>query len=315
VKESLESGVWSLESEGRTRVRRSMSDAVKGEQSSDDGGRDNSERVLDPRLQTSDLRPQTSDLRPQTSDPRPQTPDSRPQTPDSRLQTPDSRLVVEGVSKSFRDASGGVLEVLRGVSFELGAGEMAAVLGESGAGKTTLLHILGGLEEADAGSVRLGGFDVMRAPVAELARWRGREVGFVFQSHRLLADLSAEENVALPLMVARRSRREALKRAREMLECVGLAARAAHAAGELSGGEQQRVALARALVTRPRLVLADEPTGNLDANTGDEVGALLLELCREARACVLVATHNERLARLCDRRLVLRGGRLKESEV
>jgi lipoprotein-releasing system ATP-binding protein len=205
------------------------------------------------------------------------------------------------------------LEVLRGVSFVAGAGEMAAVVGESGSGKTTLLHLLGGLEAADAGSARLGGFEITGAGAAELARWRGREVGFVFQAHHLLADLSAEENVALPLMVARRARREALTQARAMLARVGLAGRAEHAAGELSGGEQQRVALARALVTRPRLVLADEPTGNLDARTGEEVGALLLALCREARACVLVATHSERLARLCDRRMLLREGRLEEA--
>jgi lipoprotein-releasing system ATP-binding protein len=224
-------------------------------------------------------------------------------------------LKVEDLSKSFREPSGGVLEVLRGVSFRLRAGEMTAVVGASGAGKTTLLHVLGGLETADDGSARLGDFEVTRAGAAALARWRGREVGFVFQSHRLLADLSAEENVALPLLVGRTSRREALRAARAMLERVGLAERLRHAAGELSGGEQQRVAVARALVTRPRLVLADEPTGNLDARTGVEVGALLLSLCRAARACVLVATHNESLAGLCDRRLALRDGRLAEPEL
>jgi lipoprotein-releasing system ATP-binding protein len=225
----------------------------------------------------------------------------------------NSELAVEGVRKSFRDPSGGVLDILRGVSFEVRAGEMVAVVGASGAGKTTLLHVLGGLEAADAGLARLGDFRILCAGAAELARWRGREVGFVFQSQRLLADLSAEENVALPLLVARRGWREARARAREMLEAVGLASRAAHLAGELSGGEQQRAAVARALVTRPRLVLADEPTGNLDARTGEEVGALLLNLCRLQRACVLVATHNERLARLCDRVLRLRDGRIEEA--
>jgi len=228
-------------------------------------------------------------------------------------ESPESGLIVQDLRKSFREPSGGVLEVLRGVSFELRAGEMAAVVGASGAGKTTLLHLLGGLEGADSGDVRLGGFDIARAGASVSARWRRREVGFVFQSHRLLGDLSAEENVALPLLVGRESWREASGAARVMLERVGLAARLHHAAGELSGGEQQRVAVARALVTRPRLVLADEPTGNLDARTGEEVGALLLSLCREARACVLVATHNERLARLCDRRLALRDGKLLEA--
>jgi lipoprotein-releasing system ATP-binding protein len=271
MKKSLESGVWSRESEGR--ARRAESDAAQPSESERLG---NAEGILD------------------------------------GLQTSDSRLIVEDLRKSFRDPSGGVLEVLRGVSFELSAGEMAAVVGASGAGKTTLLHVVGGLESADAGSVRLGDFDVTRADAALLARWRGREVGFVFQFHHLLADLSAEENVALPLLVARRGRRESREAARGMLERVGLEARASHAAGELSGGEQQRVAVARALVIKPRLVLADEPTGNLDARTGDEVGALLLKLCRDTRARVLVATHNERLARLCDRVLLLRDGRLEE---
>ena len=224
----------------------------------------------------------------------------------------DFELVVEGVHKAFREPSGGVLEVLRGAALRLGAGEAAAVVGASGAGKTTLLHVVGGLEAADGGGVRLNGFDVTRARVSELVRWRGRAVGFVFQFHHLLADLSAEENVALPLLVARTGRREALVRARALLEQVGLGARLEHAAGELSGGEQQRVAVARALVARPRLVLADEPTGNLDPRTGEEVGRLLLSLCREARACALLATHNESLAGLCGRRLVLRDGRLGE---
>jgi len=224
----------------------------------------------------------------------------------------DFALAVGDLRKTFRDPSGGALEVLRGVSFEVRAGEMAAVVGASGAGKTTLLHVVGGLEAADAGRARLGDFDILRADAASLARWRGREVGFVFQSHHLLADLSAEENVALPLMVARRGRREARASALAMLDAVGLAARSSHNVGELSGGEQQRVAVARALVRGPRLVLADEPTGNLDARTGDEVGALLLKLCRSTRACVLVATHNERLARLCDRVLHLRDGRITE---
>ena len=229
------------------------------------------------------------------------------------LETLNFELKVEDLRKSFRDPAGGALEVLRGVSFCVGAGEMSAVVGESGSGKTTLLHLVGGLEAADSGVARLGRFKITGATHAELARWRGREVGFVFQSHQLLADLSAEENVALPLMVARTGTREAMARAREMLARVGLSARAAHASGELSGGEQQRVALARALVTRPRLVLADEPTGSLDARTGDEVGALLLALCREARACVLLATHSERLARMCDRVLTLQEGRILEA--
>jgi predicted ABC-type transport system involved in lysophospholipase L1 biosynthesis ATPase subunit len=145
-----------------------------------------------------------------------------------------------------------------------------------------------------------------------LTGWRARAVGFVFQSHHLLAELTAAENIALPLLVARRSRRDSLDAAMRALDAVGLGARAGHLPGELSGGEQQRVAVARAAVRKPSLVLADEPTGNLDAAAGDEVGALLVSLAREAGAGVLVATHNERLARLCDRTLVLAGGVLGE---
>jgi lipoprotein-releasing system ATP-binding protein len=220
----------------------------------------------------------------------------------------NSPLVVSDLRKSFRGPEGVVVEVLRGASFALAAGEMAAVVGASGAGKTTLLHILGGLERADAGSARLGDFEITGAGPPELARFRGRDVGFVFQFHHLLPDLSAEENVALPLLVGREGWAGARRAARELLAAVGLTGREAHAAGELSGGEQQRVAVARALVTRPRLVLADEPTGNLDARTGEEIGALLAALSRERGARVLVATHNRELAARCDRVLALRDG-------
>ncbi|MGH9903783.1 MAG: ABC transporter ATP-binding protein, partial [Pyrinomonadaceae bacterium] len=158
--------------------------------------------------------------------------------------------------KSFHDPSGGIIEVLRGVSFAAGAGEMVAVMGASGAGKSTLLHVLGGLETSDGGSARLGDIDITRAAGPEQARLRNREVGFVFQFHHLLPDLTAEENVALPLMVARRKLGEARGAAALMLDRVDLGARRAHLVGEMSGGEQQRVAVARALVTGPRLVLA-----------------------------------------------------------
>ena len=223
----------------------------------------------------------------------------------------EKRLIVEGVRKSFRDPAGGVLEVLQGASFTLGAGETLAVTGASGAGKSTLLHVLGGLETADAGSATLGGFDILRASREELARFRVREIGFVFQFHYLLRDLTAEENVALPLLVARENRKKARREASGMLEAVGLGERAAHRPGELSGGEQQRVAVARALVTRPRLVLADEPTGNLDAQSAEDVAALLFALARERGTCLVVATHNELLARACDQSLLLRGGKLE----
>jgi lipoprotein-releasing system ATP-binding protein len=221
-------------------------------------------------------------------------------------------LEVRELRKSYASPTGAALEVLRSVSFTLAAGEMLAVVGASGAGKSTLLHLLGGLDTADGGSARLGETELTRAEGAELARVRNEQIGFVFQFHHLLPDLSALENVALPLLVARRKPREARRAASEMLEAVGLCERASHRPGELSGGEQQRAAIARALVHAPRLVLADEPTGNLDARTGASIAELLRTLARTRRAAVIVATHNEQLARACDRTLLLKDGRLEE---
>ena len=229
----------------------------------------------------------------------------------TRTESAAGGLIVGGLRKSYA-APGGRVEVLRGASLAVRAGESVAILGASGAGKSTLLHVCGGLDAADEGTVTAFGFDLVSATRDELTDWRGREVGFVFQFHHLLAELTAAENVALPLLVARRGRRESFEAARRALDAVGLARRAEHLPGELSGGEQQRVAIARAVVRRPSLVLADEPTGNLDAAAGDEVGALLVRLARESNAAVLVATHNERLARLCDRALVLADGVLRE---
>jgi lipoprotein-releasing system ATP-binding protein len=221
-------------------------------------------------------------------------------------------LEVRELRKAYASPSGARVEVLRGVSFRLAAGEMLAVTGASGAGKSTLLHLLGGLDAADGGSVRLGEIELTSARGAELARVRNEQVGFVFQFHHLLSGLSALENVALPLLVARRKRIEAHAAAHALLASVGLSERAAHRPGELSGGEQQRTAIARALVHAPRLVLCDEPTGNLDARTGAEVAALLKTLARTRGAGVIIATHNEQLARTCDRTLLLADGLLQE---
>jgi lipoprotein-releasing system ATP-binding protein len=221
-------------------------------------------------------------------------------------------LEVRELRKAYASPSGAAVEVLRGVSFALAVGEMLAVMGASGAGKSTLLHVLGGLDAADGGSVRLGERDLTRAVGAELARVRSEQIGFVFQFHHLLPDLSALENVALPLLVARRKPREAHASAHALLAAVGLRERALHRPGELSGGEQQRTAIARALVHAPRLLLCDEPTGNLDARTAESVAALLSTLARTRGAGVIVATHNEQLARTCDRTLVLEDGLLRE---
>jgi lipoprotein-releasing system ATP-binding protein len=177
----------------------------------------------------------------------------------------DAGLIVSDLKKSFRAPTGAELEVLRGVSFTAKRGEMLAITGASGAGKSTLLHTLGGLEAADGGLIRLDGLEITESPAASLARYRNEAVGFVFQFHHLLPDLTALENVSLPLLIGRASRRESLQQAVAALRGVGLGERAEHPIAHLSGGEQQRVALARALIKRPRIVLADEPTGNLDA--------------------------------------------------
>jgi lipoprotein-releasing system ATP-binding protein len=232
------------------------------------------------------------------------------QSSNLKSQIQNHGLVVEELQKSFPGPAGARLEVLRGVSFVAAPGEMLAIMGASGAGKSTLLHMLGGLEAADAGLIRLDDFEVTRAPSPELASYRNEEVGFVFQFHHLLPDLTAMENVALPLFISRAAWRDCRQSAVEALERVGLATRAEHPVNQLSGGEQQRVALARALIKRPRLVLADEPTGNLDEPTGDELGQLLQAYCREQQAIVILATHNARLANLCDKTLILEDGRV-----
>jgi lipoprotein-releasing system ATP-binding protein len=185
-------------------------------------------------------------------------------------------------------------------------------MGSSGAGKSTLLHLLAGLEEPDHGSVMAGEFAIHHASASALAHFRNRRLGLIFQFHHLLRDFTAEENVSLPLRINRKRARESIAAAKIMLETVGLNTRGSHLIGDLSGGEQQRVAVCRALVTRPAIVLADEPTGNLDSATGDAIAASLIAYAKETPAIVIVATHNQRLASACDRSLMLRDGRLYE---
>ncbi len=225
--------------------------------------------------------------------------------------TLDFGLKVTDLRKSFTSPTGERVEVLRGVSFSAGAGEAVAIMGASGAGKSTLLHLLGGLEAADHGTIVAGEFAIDRASPSALAQFRNQHIGFVFQFHHLLSDLTAAENVSLPLLIGRARPRDAMRRALEMLEGVGLDSRvAASVVGHLSGGEQQRVAVCRALITRPALVLADEPTGNLDIGIGEEIARSLVSYSRENGALVILATHNRSLAGTCDRTLVLRDGRL-----
>ena len=232
---------------------------------------------------------------------------------DVGLWTLDLGLSVTDLRKSFSSPAGERIEVLQGVSFAADGGEAVAIVGASGAGKSTLLHLIGGLEEADHGRIVLGSFEVDRASPATLAKFRRKHIGLVFQFHHLLSDLNAAENVALPLMIARTGRREAMTQAVQSLGSLALGSRVAHPVGHLSGGEQQRVAVCRALITQPSLVLADEPTGNLDASFAEEIGETLVAYARSRGAIVLLATHNERLAQLCDRILVLKEGRLHES--
>ena len=205
------------------------------------------------------------------------------------------------------------VRVLEGLDLAVLPAERVAVIGESGVGKSTLLHVLGTLDRPSAGRVELAGRDLFSLPPKELAAVRNREVGFVFQLHHLLPDFSALENVMLPGLIARYRTERARTLAADMLERVGLSERLRHRPGELSGGEQQRVAVARALVLGPRLVLADEPTGNLDPQTGDSVLRLLLDLNRDLGVAMIVATHSEKLAAAMDRTLRLKDGVVTEA--
>lgn len=220
-------------------------------------------------------------------------------------------IIAQDVTKSFaRD--GERVEVLKGVSLTIAAGELAAIVGPSGVGKSTLLHLLGGLERPTAGTIRYGDTDLAALSDLALARFRNQRVGFVFQFHHLLPEFSAVENVMLPLLIRRSPMAEARTRATALLGRVGLGERTRHRPGEMSGGEQQRVAIARALIGDPAVLLADEPTGNLDTKTGGEVFELIRELNRERRLTCVFITHNEELARRTDRVLRMLDGRMVE---
>jgi lipoprotein-releasing system ATP-binding protein len=223
-----------------------------------------------------------------------------------------SVLVARGLHKTYVDATRRI-EVLRNVDLDVEAGELVAVVGPSGSGKSTLLHCLGGLDRPDAGTVEVDGLDLGRSTSAELAAFRNRSLGFVFQFHQLLADFTALENVMIPGRIAGLHWRETRRLATTLLAEVGLGERLGHFPAELSGGERQRVALARALVLSPRLVLADEPTGNLDPDTGSQVFDLLLDLAQRRGAAVVVVTHNRELAKRSARLLLLAGGHLESA--
>ena len=203
----------------------------------------------------------------------------------------------------------GPLEVLKGIDLTVGQGEIVAIMGASGAGKSTLLQILGTLSTPDAGSLQVDGEDVLRLKGDRLAAFRGRRIGFVFQAHHLLPEFSALENVMIPALIAGAPVREARSRAERLLGEVGLSQRAEHKPSELSGGEQQRVAIARALVNGPAVLFADEPTGNLDSATKQEIHRLLFSLRERLGQTVVIVTHDPELAGLCDRCLTMKDGR------
>jgi lipoprotein-releasing system ATP-binding protein len=223
----------------------------------------------------------------------------------------DPLVAAHDVVKGYRTAAGYV-PVLAGVDLQVAPREMVAIVGASGVGKSTLLHVLGSLDRPESGRVVVAGQDVFALDEDHLREFRNRTLGFVFQFHHLLPEFTALENVMMPMLIARRPLAEAREKARALLEDLGLGHRAEHRPGAMSGGEQQRVAVARALVQSPRALLGDEPSGNLDQETGERLHVLLRRLNQEKGITVVVVTHNERLAAACDRVLRLEGGRLHD---
>jgi len=218
-------------------------------------------------------------------------------------------LDARGLVKSY-PVGGRPLTVLRDLDLQVDAGEMVAVVGASGVGKSTLLHLLGWFDRADQGTIEIDGLELTRLPDAAVVSFRNRSVGFVFQFHHLLPEFNAVENAEMPMRIARMPLADARARAEELLRRVGLGERFLHVPGMLSGGEQQRVAVARALVMRPKLLLADEPTGDLDETSAESLHALLREMHRDFGLTSVIATHNPRLAAACDRVWRLEAGRL-----
>jgi lipoprotein-releasing system ATP-binding protein len=225
----------------------------------------------------------------------------------------DPVLDCRNVVRRFNEGAS-TLVVLHGVNLRVQPAERVAIIGASGSGKTTLLQIMGGLDEPDEGEVFINGEAMHGTDEAAKGDLRNRNVGFVYQFHHLLPEFTAEENVAMPLMIRREPRAAAIEQARDLLGRVGLGERLHHKPGELSGGERQRAAVARALITRPQLVLADEPTGNLDSGNGEHVLKLMLELNEELKTSLVIVTHDHSIAARMDRVLVLEDGTLKDSK-
>ena len=220
-------------------------------------------------------------------------------------------LRCENICKSYRDGTH-VTPVLHHINLQVPAGQMVAIVGSSGSGKSTLLHILGTLDQADSGELILAGQKISALNPTQKSQLRNQQLGFIYQFHHLLMDFTAEENVAMPLLIRGMSQADALKKARTMLERVGLGHRLTHRPSELSGGERQRVAIARAVVGEPSLILADEPTGNLDHQTAESIYQLMRELNRDLGTSFIVVTHDPDLAAKLDRQLYMRDGKLGE---
>ena len=212
-------------------------------------------------------------------------------------------IQAKGIEKSF-----GALKVLKGIDFSAAKAEVVSIMGASGAGKSTLLQILGSLSSPDAGSLMIDGVDVLRLKGNALADFRNRKVGFVFQFHHLLPEFTALENVMIPALIAKRSRKEAQHEAERLLAEMGLSERLNHKPSELSGGEQQRVAIARALINNPAVLFADEPSGNLDSRTKEEIHKLFFELREKYGQTIIIVTHDPDLAKMCDRSLYMIDG-------
>ena len=222
----------------------------------------------------------------------------------------DGVLICRSIVRQFREGDS-TLEVLSGVDMVVRESERLAIIGTSGSGKTTLLQIMGGLDDPTSGEVLVNGQSIANIDEKDKSTLRNQFIGFVYQFHHLLPEFSAQENVAMPLMIRRLKKDDAMQQAAELLDRVGLGQRLDHKPGELSGGERQRAAVARALITRPKLVLADEPTGNLDAGNGEHVLKLMLELNQELNTSLVIVTHDHSIAGQMDRILVLEDGKLR----
>lgn len=217
-------------------------------------------------------------------------------------------LKAGGIYKSY-----GQLEIIKGVDLEIGRGEIVSIVGRSGSGKSTLLHIIGTLDDADRGELQIVGQNVREMNSRQMAAFRNKHIGFVFQFHHLLPEFTALENVCIPGYISKNNTADTERRAKELLDYLGLADRLQHKPTELSGGEQQRVAVARALINKPDIIFADEPTGNLDSNASKDFHQLIRRLCDEQQQTFVIVTHNQELADLSDRKMTMQDGLLLES--